>query len=87
MGECQRNRPAPGSYLPVLETDELVEVYADVRKMDVLLSAQGYERSKYIRPYLADDGRVTMRVVWRRRTECSSVGFTVTKRADLVMVE
>ncbi|WP_170294807.1 hypothetical protein [Roseospira navarrensis] len=70
----RRRIPKCGRHLPEQDAAPLAEALAP--GLHDRLSASGYRLTPTVRPYRRSDGRVTVRLVWRRRY--GGVDLTVT---------
>lgn len=65
----QRRLPRRGRSLPPAPVEALIAADPQLRAIDDLLRADGYVRQESTRPYIAKDGLITLRFVWRRRSD------------------
>ncbi|SDH94583.1 hypothetical protein [Roseospirillum parvum] len=63
MTRAHRKHPRPGRYLPICSAAEVPEV----AKLESLFEAAGWRLQRSSRPYRRRDGRVSVRLIWRRR--------------------
>jgi hypothetical protein len=78
----RRRTPRPGRHLPPHRAEPLAVALAP--GLHDRLTASGYRLTPTVRPYRRQDGRVTVRLVWRRRYggETLTVTASQTVRID-----
>ncbi|MBB4287725.1 hypothetical protein [Roseospira goensis] len=73
----RRRRPRPGRHLPPHDAADLAERLDPT--LHATLLADGFRLAPTVRPYLRQDGRVTVRLVWRCRAQTGdTVAITAT---------
>lgn len=76
----KRKTLKPGSYGPPVDVAPLIADDPELNALDARLLAEGWTRSKTVRPYRRKDGRVTLQFIWRKRSKDLSLCHTVTWR-------
>lgn len=76
-------RPRPGRWLPAIDAAPLVEGDEELCQLDGRLTADGWRRTATVRPYLAKNGLMTLRFVWRKRSEGLTAKYEVVWRVPL----
>lgn len=72
-----------GRWLPAVSASAVIDADPDIAAQDRQLRASGYRRPESVRPYLAKNGLISLRFVWRKRTAGKSVTIQHTMRLAL----
>ena len=81
-----RRRPKRHGHVGTWPTVEILAGIPAFADRDRQLTADGYRRAENTPVYRTKDGRYTIRVVWRRRTDGSSEVWTKTLRFQFVEI-
>lgn len=72
-----------GRWLPSMPAAPIIQADPEIQAQDQRLRDSGYKRRDSIRPYLAKNGLITLRFVWRKRSAGQSVTIQHTMRLSL----
>lgn len=81
-----RRRPKRHGHVGSWPTTEILAADPELHQFDAVLTGVGYTRADRTPVYRSKDGRYTLRVVWRRRTDGSSEVWTKTLRFQFVEI-
>ncbi|WP_299440213.1 hypothetical protein [uncultured Rhodospira sp.] len=73
----RRRIPRCGRHLPPHDAPSLLGLISEAADLHQVLVADGYALDPRVRPYRRQDGRVSIRFVWRRR-DPSGANLSVT---------
>lgn len=78
----RRREARRGRWLAPVATEKLLGGTGELAELDARLTAEGWTRAGTVRPYLARNGWITLRFVWRKREEGLSRVWTETFRVN-----